>query len=122
MAGISKFTDLTTWQTAHKLVVKLLKILADKKSYNPLSDQMSRAAISITSNIAEGFARSSRKDKVHFYIIARGSITELQNQLLIARDTDFISTSYFSELADLTVTTSKLLHGLMKSTRDVKED
>lgn len=52
---------------------------------------MERCAVSIASNIAEGFGRQSTQDKKHFYIMARGSAYELQNQLIIARDTKKIS-------------------------------
>jgi len=51
-----------------------------------LSNQLRRSAVSITSNIAEGFSRKSLKEKIQFYSMAKASNTELQNQLLIARD------------------------------------
>jgi len=82
-----------------------------------LGSQMSRAAISITSNIAEGFSRDSYKDKIRFYYIARGSLTELQNQLLIAKDLSYITNKKFKEIADQTVEVHKLINGIIKKSK-----
>ena len=78
---------------------------------------MSRAAISITSNIAEGFSRDSYKDKIRFYYIARGSLTELQNQLLIAKDLYYITNKKFKEIADQTVEVHKLINGIIRKSK-----
>jgi len=59
-----------------------------------LTSQLRRAACSITSNIAEGFSHGSYKDKIRFYEMALGSTTEVQNQLLIARDIAYITDSF----------------------------
>lgn len=82
-----------------------------------LTSQMRRCAVSITSNIAEGFSRQSLKEKVQFYFISLGSLTELQNQALIARDIDYISKEEFKIIADKTVEVHKILNGLIKSLR-----
>ncbi len=76
---------------------------------------MERAAVSITSNISEGFGRQSIQDKKHFYVMARGSGYELQNQLLIARDTKRLSKEQFNNLANLSLDSIRLLHGLIRS-------
>jgi four helix bundle protein len=75
---------------------------------------MQRAAISITSNIAEGFSRSSTKEKYQFYSIALGSLAEVQSQLLLARDLTYIGQDVYLHLAEQTVEVSKLLNGLMR--------
>jgi four helix bundle protein len=75
---------------------------------------MLRAAISITSNIAEGFTRKGKKEKKQFYYTAKASLTELQNQLLIARDINYIKEKDFKKLAEQTVVVIKLLSGLIK--------
>ena len=75
--------ELLVWQKAMQLVVdvyNLIRLLPKEETYG-LSDQMRRAAISIPSNIAEGNARSSQKDMVHFLYIAQGSRAELETQL-----------------------------------------
>ncbi len=80
-----------------------------------LTSQIRRAAVSFTSNIAEGFRRQSQKEKRQFYAIAFGSLTEVQNQLLIARDVGYLSKKEFDALAAETVELSKMITGLMKS-------
>lgn len=115
---IQSFTDLHTWQEGHKLVVstyKLTKLLPNEEAYG-LRSQMQRAAVSITSNIAEGFSRGTFADKKHFYLMAKGSLTELQNQLLVARDVGYISGDDFMSIADQSKTTLSLLVGLIRST------
>jgi len=80
---IKTFKDLETWKQAHKLVLviyKLTKTFPKEEKYS-LTDQIRRAVVSISSNIAEGFARDSKKDKIRFYSIALGSLIEVQNQL-----------------------------------------
>ncbi len=79
-----------------------------------LTNQIRRAAVSITSNIAEGFSRTGSDDKKRFYNIALGSLTEIQNQILIARDIQYITQNEFSKIAAQTVVVSKLLNGLKK--------
>lgn len=83
--------------------------------YDSLRQQMERSALSITSNIAEGFGRQSFQDKKHFYIIARGSGYELLNQLLLAKDTGKITEKEFNKLAEISQISTKLIHGLIRS-------
>lgn len=119
---VESFTDLKTWQEAHKLVLLVYQITKTfpRSELYSLIDQMQRSAISVTSNIAEGFSRQSKKEKVQFYYIAKGSLTELQNQLLVARDVGFLPKNSFNELAQLTVVAGKLLTGLIKSAASKK--
>ena len=84
-----------------------------------LTSQIRRAAISITSNIAEGFSRISYKDKINFYSVAQGSLTELQNQLLIARDVKYLENKKFIDIAEQTVTVHKLINGLIKKSKQI---
>ena len=121
-SSIKTFTDLTTWQEAHKLVLltyKLAKQFPADEQFG-LKSQMQRAAVSITSNIAEGFSRDSYADKRHFYIMAHGSLTELQNQALVARDVGYWSAADFDKFAKQTIVAHKLLTGLIKSTKERK--
>lgn len=122
MEKIGSFTDLNTWKEAHKLVLMIYK----ETKYFPkdelfgLTSQMRRAAISVTSNIAEGFSRQSYKEKIYFYSIAQGSITELQNQLLIARDIKYLSTLIFEPIAEQTIITNKLMNGLIRKSKELQ--
>ena len=78
---------------------------------------MRRAAVSITSNIAEGFARQGFKEKLQFYCIAVGSLTELQNQLLIAKDLDYINQAEFEGIVEQATSAHKLLNSFISKTK-----
>lgn len=116
---IRAFTDLKAWQEGHKLVLMIYEI-TDKfpsKEQFSLVSQMRRAVVSVTSNIAEGFSRQSFRDKVHFYSMSHGSLTELQNQLIIAKDIRYINASDFEKISAQSVFAHKLLSGLIKSSK-----
>ena len=117
---IRSFTDLNAWKEGHSLVLSIYKITENfpiKERFG-LTSQIRRAAVSITSNISEGFNRESIKEKIQFYSIARGSLAEAQNQLLIAKDIGFLNEDNFSETANKTVIVSKLINGLIKSLKN----
>jgi four helix bundle protein len=113
---IHSFTDLDCWKEGHKLVMMIYQIVRDfpQKELYILTAQILRAAISITSNIAEGFSRRTKPDKRQFYYQALGSLTELQNQLLIARDLKYLQNDKFHEVADQTIVVAKLIRSLIK--------
>lgn len=115
-AKIKSFTDLHAWQEGHKLVIMIYETTKNfpKVETFGLISQMRRCVISITSNIAEGFSRSTIKDKVQFYCISHGSLTELQNQLLAARDIGYLDKAEFNKIANQTVAVHKLITGLKK--------
>ena len=117
---IKSFTDLNAWKEGHKLVISIYKatrLFPDNEKFDLVS-QLRRSAISITSNIAEGFSRNSNKEKIQFYHVALGSLTEAQNQLLIARDLKYVDLTIFKELASQTIIVSKLINGLIKSIKN----
>ena len=113
---IKSFTDLDAWKEGHKLVLMIYLTTKNfpKEELFGLTSQIKRAAVSITSNIAEGFSRQSLKEKIQFYLIARGSLTEIQSQLLIARDIKYLDKEKFNEIAEQSVKVSKLINGLIK--------
>jgi len=117
MEKVRSFTDLIAWKEAHKLVISIYKMTEDfpRKECFGLTDQIRRAAVSISSNIAEGFSRKTGLEKKHFYYISIGSLTEVQNQLLIARDVNYLSKEKFRPLADLTLIVSRLINSLVKN-------
>jgi four helix bundle protein len=119
MQSKTSFTDLVAWQEAHKLVLMIYKITKHfpKEEIFGLTSQIRRSSISISSNISEGFSRSSHKEKLQFYSISLGSITELQDQLLISKDVGYINNIEFNTIADQSVVTSKLVNGLMKKVK-----
>jgi len=120
---IKSFTDLKAWQEGHKLVLLIYRITKNfpKDELFCLVNQMRRCAISITSNIAEGFSRQYYPEKIQFYSIAQGSNTELQNQLLIAKDVGYLDQNNFNIIANQSVTTHKLLSGLIKKSKFIRD-
>ena len=82
-----------------------------------LVNQMRRAAVSVTSNIAEGFGRQTYKEKVQFYYQSQGSLTELKNQLLISKDLKYITEVQNQELLLQSNQVHKLLQGLIQKSK-----
>lgn len=108
---------LEAWKRARELVLSVYRLTQafPKEDTFGLTAQMRRAAISIPSNIAEGAARSGDREFAHFLNIARGSLSELETQLLIATDLGYIkNTDPAFELIDLV---SRLVTGLHKTVR-----
>lgn len=114
---IQSFTDLIVWQEGHKLVLTLYKetrFFPKEETYG-LTNQLRRSAVSLTSNIAEGFGRKKMADRLRFYHIAQGSLMELQNQFLIARDVGYLDKRSFLRLANQSISVQKLLSRLVKA-------
>lgn len=116
---VQHFTDLDVWKEAHALALLLYEETKDfpKEELFGLTSQMRRAVVSVPSNIAEGFARQSIKEKVQFYSIACGSLNEIQSQILIAKDLHFLSRESGENLFEKSVKVHKILNGLLSSTR-----
>lgn len=116
---IRSFTDLKVWQEGHKLVILIYKITESfpKKETFSLIDQMRRAASSITANIAEGFGRQTYKEKLQFYFMAQGSLTELKNFILIAKDVGYLKQEDFDRLVMQANLTHQLLQGFIQKTK-----
>lgn len=121
---IKSFTDLNAWKEGHKLVLMIYDITKTfpKEEMFGLTSQIRRCAVSITSNIAEGFSRQSYKEKLQFYSISLGSTTELQNQLLIARDINYINKEQFQNIAEQSVKVHKIINGLIKHSKTIIRD
>lgn len=116
---IKDFTDLDAWKEGHALVLMiytLTKKFPREEQYG-LSAQMRRASVSFTSNIAEGFKRNSYKEKIRFYSVALASLSELQNQLFVARDVGFIAQEKFDPVYQQTMKVGKITQGLIRSSR-----
>ena len=111
------YRELIVWQksiAAAKSVYSLVKKLPKEEMYG-LSDQMRRAAVSIPSNIAEGNARSSTNEYLHFLSIANGSKAELETQLLLCIEIGYLTEQEVSETWGLLQEVGKMLHVLMRS-------
>jgi len=119
MEKINSFKDLMAWQEGHKLVLMIYEITKffPKDEMFGLISQMRRAAVSITSNVAEGFSRQSYKEKLQFYAIANGSATELQNQLEVSKDVGYLSKEKYDTAYALSIKIHKIINGLIKGYR-----
>jgi len=119
MTSIQSFKDLDVWKKAHSLVITIYKITKKfpREELFGLTNQIRRSVVSITSNIAEGFGRSSYKEKINFYFISRGSLTETHNQLIIAKDIGYITEKEFDTIEILIIEVYKLCNGIIKSSR-----
>ena len=119
MAQAQDFTDLRVWQEAHQLVLLTYRCTKSfpKEELFALTSQMRRAAVSITSNIAEGFGRHTSKDKDHFYVMSSGSLFELKNQFITAKDLGYISVDQLAAFEARFINTKKLLNALLRTHR-----
>lgn len=119
MQKIESFTDLICWKESHKLVLQIYHITASfpKPEKYGLVDQLRRSVVSVTSNIAEGFSRRGSGEKIHFYYLSKSSLTELQNQLIIARDIKYINEKQFSEIFAQSVVSHKLINAFISSAK-----
>ncbi|MDX9913425.1 MAG: four helix bundle protein [Candidatus Moranbacteria bacterium] len=117
---IETFTDLLAWQKNHEFVMTVYAITKKfpKDEIYGLVSQMRRSAVSITSNITEGFGRQGMKEKVNFYYIAQGSLNELKNQLLIAKDLNYLAEKDFVLIAQKANEGHALLQGLIKKSKE----
>ncbi len=88
-AKIEKFEDLSIWQEGVNLATEIYKLLKDCRDYG-LRDQLQRSAVSIPSNIAEGFDRQSNNEFIRFLKIAKGSCGELRTQLIISKNIELL--------------------------------
>lgn len=114
---IQDFTDIVVWQKAHQLTLLVYRLTDGfpKQEVFGLVSQMRRCAVSVPSNIAEGFRRKSKADCLHFYTIALGSLEELRYQLLLARDLGYITKDEYMRATTLGVEVGKLINGWKKS-------
>lgn len=115
---LKSFKDLKVWQASRQLFIAIFKIthkFPKEEIFSSVS-QMRRSAMSVSSNIAEGFGRSTVPDKLHFYVMARGSLTELQNQIILTHDVDLIESGETKKVLDQAEITHKLIVGLIKAT------
>ena len=109
--------DLIVWQKSMELVVSIYKTTRDfpKEEQLGITAQMRRAAISIPSNIAEGYGRVYDKETIKFLSNALGSASELETQLILSKDLDFISLKEGRQLLEQTEEIIKMLSALIKT-------
>ena len=116
MAAIEKFEDIKAWQEARELLKSIYEITS-KGNFSKdweLKNQIRRSAVSVMSNIAEGFDRSSDKEFIQFLRIATGSCSELKSQLYAALDQKYIINELFSKIYQKATDVTKLINGFIR--------
>jgi four helix bundle protein len=119
MGSVQRFEDLKSWQAGCRLVQQIYAVTAQK----PMSrdrrfvSQIRAAAISVTSNIAEGFERGSAADFHKFLVTAKASCAEVRSQLYNARDTGSLPAARFVELLDIADITARLVGALREAVK-----
>ena len=115
MATIERFEDIQAWQKGRELtqVVYRFSRRAEFAKDFALKDQIRRAAISITSNIAEGFERGGNKEFIQFLSNSQGSCGEVRSQLYVALDESYITSDEFQQTHDRCIEISRLLDGFI---------
>ena len=123
MDNVRSFHDLTVWQRSIELSeqIYLLTRAFPKEEVFGLTNQLRRASVSISSNIAEGQGRLTTGEFVHFLSMARGSNAEARSQLVLARRLKFGDEALFSQSEALAIEVSKMLNALIASLKTTKD-
>ena len=114
---MQSYKDLKAWQKGMKLVVEVYRITQNfpRHEIYGLTSQLRRAAVSVPSNIAEGKGRYSDREFIQFLRHARGSLLEIETQVLIAQELEYIQQEQTSRVLDLTAETGKIVNGLISA-------
>jgi len=117
MGRVEKFEDLVAWQKARRLVADVYRVTsrAEFRSDFSLRDQMRRAAVSIMSNIAEGFERSGLGEFHQFLVIAKASCGELRSQLYVSQDVGYLAEDEFKNIHDKSIEVGRIIGGLRQA-------
>jgi len=112
---MKSYTDLEVWKYSRELVklVYLLTKSFPKEELYALTNQIRRSVISVPSNIAEGIGRQSNKETIHFLYIAKGSLQEVETQLYLSFDLEYISEIELNNILEKVVSNKNLLNGFI---------
>jgi four helix bundle protein len=116
MGKIEKFEDIKAWQKARELVREIYLVSEEEKFKKDfaLKEQIRKSAISVVSNIAEGFARRTNKEFVQFLYVSHGSLAEIEAQLYLGHDLGYLDINKFNSLYGSCYEISKMIMGLIK--------
>ena len=117
---IQKFEDIIAWQKAQNLAVDIYLIFKDSRDFG-FKNQIERAAVSVSNNIAEGFDRMSDKEFVKYLYIALGSCSEVKSMLYLSCRLNYIGNEQTEKLIDQSNEIGKIIRGLIKSILVVSE-
>ena len=114
MSKVEKFEDLIAWQKSRDLTKQIYLLTCQAKFCKDfgLCNQIQRSAVSVMSNLAEGFERGSRKEFHQFLVIAKASCAEVRSQLYVALDIGYISQDAFDATNSLALEVSRIIGGL----------
>jgi four helix bundle protein len=120
---INSFEDLIVWQKSIELVKLIYFLTATGRFFKDLSfrEQIRRASVSISTNIAEGFERFSRKEYIHFLIIAKGSAGEVRSLLRIAFDLGYLEASQYDQARSSVLEVSRFLSNQIQSLKRIEK-
>lgn len=120
MSEINSFKDLLVWQKGIELVKEVYVAIREipQEELFGLTSQIKRSAISVPSNIAEGWGRNSTLSYINFLKISRGSLFELETQLIIAKELNSINIDALEKIDKLIFELSKMLNSLIKSIKN----
>ena len=113
------YRNLKVWQDSRVLARRIYSIVAafpSDEKYE-LSAQLRRAAVSVVSNIAEGESRQTHRDQCAFYYVARGSLVEVETQLILAADFGFVNIETVNAVLQATAEIGREINGLIRATR-----
>lgn len=112
MGDFQQFEDLRVWQAARELYKLTSKYFSDSKQYF-FRDQILKAALSVSNNIAEGFERKNNKEWTYFLYVAKGSCGEVRSMLHLAEDQNLIKAEEKEEIIKLAISVSKMIGSLI---------
>jgi len=114
------FKEIIAWQKGYQLTLMLYRntVQFPKGEEFGLKSQLRRAAVSVISNIAEGYKKISPKERLQFYKIAESSLEEMKCQTMLAHDLDYLHSTNYNELSKLEDETGKVLNGLIQAQRN----
>lgn len=117
--GSTSFRELIVWQKAHQLVLDTYEVTKSfpKEELFGLTSQMRRAAVSVPANIAEGYRKRGKADKVRYMNISEGSLDELNYYFILSKDLNYISQNQYEELNTKCTEVSKLLYAYAAAIR-----
>ena len=115
--AIKHYKDLSVWQKSMDLAVEIFKVVKflPREELYGLSDQMRRAVVSVPSNIAEGQQRSSTKDYIRFLHIAKGSLGELETQIMLCERLEYLRKEKTDQLIGQCIEIQRMISGLISS-------
>ena len=123
MSKIKRFEDLDIWKASVEIAIEIYNV-SEKgklKSDYGMKDQIRRAAMSISNNIAEGFEYDNNKNFIKFLRYSKGSSGELRSQLYVLKQINFISESFYDEMYQKLILISKQISGLIKYLKEYEK-